>query len=66
MRNFVTYWNEEHPDDPFPSTREVSGGWFAERGLPMIVECSCCCMTMALPCAEIDDEGYIHCSSCAE
>lgn len=42
----------------------VDAGWFIERGLPMIVECSCCGMTMALPNAYIDDEGYIYCANC--
>lgn len=44
----------------------VSASWFAENGLPMIVECACCKMTMALPSAMIDDEGTVFCSSCAE
>lgn len=42
----------------------VDAGWFIERDLPMIVECSCCGMTMALPNAYIDDEGYIYCANC--
>ena len=33
----------------------ISGEWFAKRGLPMIVHCTCCEMTMALPSAFIDD-----------
>lgn len=44
----------------------ISASWFAENGLPMIVECACCKMTMALPYAMIDDEGTVFCSSCAE
>ena len=66
MRNFVTYWDEENPDDKFPRTESVSGEWFAERRLPMIVACTCCEMTMALPSAMVDDDGYIFCSSCSE
>ena len=45
---------------------EINGKWFAENGLPMIVECTCCGMTMALPSAMIDKEGRIFCSQCAE
>ncbi len=45
---------------------EINGKWFAENGLPMIVECTCCGMTMALPSAMIDEEGRIFCSQCAE
>ena len=40
--------------------------WFLENELPTVVECTCCGMTMALPAAFIDDEGYTFCSSCAE
>lgn len=44
----------------------VNGSWFYENDLPMIVSCSCCGTTMSLPCALVDDEGYIYCSSCGE
>ena len=44
---------------------EINGYWFAENHLPMIVECSYCGMTMALPSAMIDDDGTIYCHSCA-
>jgi hypothetical protein len=50
----------EMPKDNIP------GSWFAENALPMIVECSCCGMTMALSSAMIDDDGSCYCSSCAE
>lgn len=43
----------------------VPAAWFAEQDLPMIVMCSCCEMTMALPNAYINDEGYTYCSDCA-
>lgn len=43
---------------------EINGSWFAKNGLPMIVECSCCGETMALPSAVIDDDGTIYCHSC--
>ena len=44
----------------------VSGGWFTENGLPMVVACTCCGMTMVAPSAMIDDDGQCYCSSCAE
>ena len=43
---------------------EISGSWFEENNLPMIVQCTCCGMTMALPSAMVDDEGKIFCDSC--
>lgn len=45
---------------------DISGSWFAEHNLPLIVECCCCQTTMALPTAVIDREGNIFCPSCAE
>jgi hypothetical protein len=49
----------EMPKDNIP------GSWFAENALPMVVSCTCCGMTMALPSAMVDDDGTIYCSSCA-
>lgn len=43
---------------------EISGAWFAQQKLPMIVQCSCCHSTMALPSAVIDTDGSIYCPSC--
>lgn len=43
----------------------INGGWFAEHDLPMIVSCTCCRMTMALPSAYVDEDGYTYCSGCA-
>ena len=65
MRNFVRFWNEAHPTDPFPDTPTVSSAWFAERGLPLVVSCACCEMTMALPSAYISDDEYCYCATCA-
>ena len=41
----------------------INGSWFAENNLPMIVECSCCGMTMALPSTYVEN-GYIYCGNC--
>ena len=53
-------FNEELPKG------EINGVWFSEKGLPMVVRCTCCEMTMALPNAIIDEDGYTFCASCAE
>lgn len=63
MKNFYQYMEERGIEVP---KKEISGAWFAEHGYPMVVRCSCCDMTMALPSAWIDDEGYTFCSSCAD
>lgn len=44
----------------------ISGSWFEENDLPMIVTCSCCGSTLALPAALIDDSGAICCSYCVD
>lgn len=53
-------FNIEMPKD------KINGQWFADNGLPMVVECCCCGTTMALPSAMIDEKGNIFCSQCAE
>lgn len=45
---------------------EISGEWFAENDLPMVVQCTECGMTMALPSALIDAEGYCYCAGCVD
>lgn len=58
-------WFKENYNEEMP-TGNINGAWFAERGLPMIVECTCCGTTMALPSAMIDDDDYIFCSNCCD
>lgn len=43
----------------------VSGKWFAENGLPAIVRCTCCDMTMVMFSAYVNEEGETFCASCA-
>ena len=45
---------------------EISGEWFAENDLPMVVQCTECGMTMILPSALIDDEGCCYCAGCVD
>lgn len=44
---------------------QIPGTWFSDNGIPMIVSCACCGMTMSSPSAWIDSDGYCYCSSCA-
>lgn len=44
----------------------ISGSWFADNGIPMVVRCCCCDMSMASPSAWLDDDGYTYCSDCAD
>ena len=62
MKSFADYiktnWGVEVPKGT------ISGAWFAENKIPMVVACTCCGMTMASPSAWIDDEGYTYCGTC--
>lgn len=60
--NFIR-WYEENHEDNVPQGA-ISGNWFAERGLPIIVRCTCCGSTMALPTAYVDENLMTYCSSC--
>lgn len=44
----------------------ISGSWFSQHDLPMVVECACCHSTMVLPSAMVDDNGVCFCSTCVE
>lgn len=44
---------------------EINSKWFADNGLPMVVSCTCCGSTMALPSAMVDEDGQVYCSQCA-
>lgn len=44
---------------------EIKGEWFFQRGLPMVVACSCCSSTMVLPSAYIDEDCQCYCRDCA-
>ena len=43
---------------------DIGGEWFAENDLPMIVKCTCCEMSMALPSALVNDAGETFCQNC--
>ena len=65
MKTF-NQWLKENLNCEMPEGDVVDANWFFKQGLPMIVECASCKMTMAVPNAYIDDKGYTYCSSCAE
>lgn len=57
-------WYEQISGESLPKGN-INGEWFVERQLPMIVECTCCGSTMALPNAYIDIDYYTYCKECA-
>lgn len=58
-------WIKEELNIEMPNG-DISGEWFTENNLPMIVKCTCCEMSMALPSAMINNEGEIFCPDCAK
>ena len=62
MKSFFEYVRARGIDIP---EGNISGEWFSKHGYPMVVRCACCEMTMAIPSAYIDDEGYTLCADCA-
>ena len=63
MKYFKQWFTERFPKENLPSS--MNGSWFSEHGLPMIVACTCCQTTMALPSALIDGNNDIFCHDCA-
>ena len=60
FRNFIlSEYGIETPKDNIP------GSWFVENGLPMVVACTCCGMTMCSVSAWIDEDGQCFCGGCA-
>ena len=64
MKSFEEYIREKY-GIVMPSGT-ISGAWFAENGIPMVVACTCCGMTMAAPNAMVDEEGHAYCWDCAD
>lgn len=65
MTNYKNFknWAKEN-GIKLPETTTINGQWFVDNGLPMIVECTCCGSTMALPSAYLDKDNRIYCGSC--
>lgn len=62
MKNFFDWYKDKYDEEPPKDA--IPGEWFHERGLPMVVHCTYCGMTMALPQAYLNREGYTFCNSC--
>lgn len=63
-KTFKEWFKEQYPED-FPESETISGGWFHNRGIPMVVRCAGCETTMCVVSACIDEKGITWCSSCA-
>lgn len=65
MKNFKE-WYKAVSGKEIPESALRNSNWYMERGLPMVVSCTCCESILLLPGAYIDNENYIYCPSCAE
>lgn len=64
MKSFIDWYKDVSGGEELPKGN-ISGKWFAEKGLPMIVECTCCGSTMVLFNSYVDEDDYVFCPSCA-
>ena len=58
MKTFQNWFSENYPNEEFPKGN-INGKWFVDHNIPMIVSCTYCGATMALPSALIDNEGQV-------
>ena len=58
-----TEWAERNGIE-IPETETIPMTRFNENGLPAVVHCSSCEMTMILFSAMIDENGYTYCPTC--
>ena len=62
MKTFEQWFNERY-SKKLPKGN-LDSWWFIEHNLPMVVQCVCCEMTMALPSAFIDEDNSTYCADC--
>lgn len=58
-----TEWAERNGIE-IPKEESIPMTWFNKNGLPAVVHCSSCEMTMTLFSAMIDEDGYTYCQTC--
>lgn len=62
MLNFKEWANKEIGEEV---PKHNIGDYIICHGLPMVVSCTCCGSTIALPSAWINENDEIFCSACA-
>lgn len=65
MKKFKDWYKDISGKEPDYETAQDKLLWCRERGLPIIVSCTCCGSTMFVFSAFVDEEDHIYCSSCA-
>ena len=64
MKTFKQWLKANLPGATLPEGN-INGSWFRAHGLPMIVQCTNCQMTMCIVNAMVDDEDQTFCTDCA-
>ena len=64
MKSFID-WYKDVSGGHVPPQKNIPYKWFTERGLPMVVKCTCCGSTTILLNSYVDEDSYIFCPSCA-
>ena len=65
MKTFKEWYKDVAGIEPDYKATENRLLWCKERGLPLIVSCTCCEGTIFIFDCRIDDKDYIFCPSCA-
>ena len=65
MKTFKKWVRDELGLD-LADQKSLGGNWFAERGIPMIVSCTCCHDTLNVASAVIDEDKKCFCRECGQ
>ena len=65
MKKFKDWYKDVSGKEPDYETTQDKLVWCSERGVPMIVSCTCCESTLLIFSAFVDEEDYTYCPSCA-
>ena len=65
MKKFKDWYKDVTGIEPDYETTQDKLLWCKERGLPVVVSCTCCEGTLLIFNAFVDEEDYTYCPSCA-
>lgn len=65
MLTFEDWFKKNFKDETIPQGN-IPAEWFEKHGIPMVVRCTCCGMTMCVMSAYIDEDDQTFCGGCAD
>lgn len=65
MKKFKDWYKDVAGVEPDYETAQNKLLWCQERGLPVVVSCTCCEGTLLIFNAFVDEEDHTYCPSCA-